>query len=98
MHYVFERDGIRTYVPCTPATRSRAQRAYRRQEWVEFDPKTHGITLANPRKHHIMPVEAQYVRRDDADGEQLRALVAIVAVLLLMGIAGGIECGTIPFF
>lgn len=98
MHYVFEKDGMRTFVPCTPATRSRAQRAYRRQEWVEFDPKVLGITLVNPRKHYITPTEIRYVRRDDTRNEQLRALMAIIAVLLLMGIAGGIECGTIPFF
>lgn len=95
MHYVFERDGIRTYVPCTPATRSRAQRAYRDQNWVEFDPSMLGISLVNPYKQGIAEVGQQYVTKHDSKCTETSAIVALFVILVLMGLAGGIECGLI---
>lgn len=95
MHYVFERDGIRTYVPCTPATRSRAQRAYRDQNWVEFDPSMLGISLVNPYKQGIAEVGQQYVTKHDNRRTETSAIVALFVILALMGLAGGIECGLI---
>lgn len=95
MHYVFERDGIRTYVPCTPATRSRAQRAYRDQNWVEFDPSMLGISLVNPYKKDIVEVGCQYVSKVGHECSETRAIIAVFVMLALMGFAGGIECGLI---
>ena len=95
MHYVFERDGIRTYVPCTPATRSRAQRAYRDQNWVEFDPSMLGISLVNPYKQGIVEVTQQYVQKPECACSQVSAIVTLFVILALMGLAGGVECGLI---
>ena len=98
MHYVFEKDGMRTVVPCTMATMSRAQRAYRDYEWVEYDPKVLGITLANPRGQRLAKVEPQPLLDGERGGGELRAIAAFVLMLLLSAIAGGIERGYIPFF
>lgn len=95
MHYVFEKDGVRTYVPCTQATRSRAQRAYRNQEWVDFDPSVLGISLVNPRRQGIAEVTYQCVQKPECACSQVRAIVTLFVILALMGLAGGVECGLI---
>lgn len=98
MHYVFEKDGMRTVVPCTRATMSRVHRAYRKYDFVEFDPKVLGITLANPRRRALARVEPQLAIAGETRDDTVRVIVALVLILILSGIAGGIECGTIPFF
>lgn len=99
MHYVFEKDGMRTVVPCTQATRSRAQRAYRDYKWVEYDPKVLGITLASPRRQRLAKVEPQRaIEGDVTKYDDAKAIAAFLLILMLSAIAGGVEQGLIPFF
>ena len=95
MHYVFEKDGMRTVVPCTKATMSRAYRAYRTYEWVEFDPKVSGITLAGNARP-VAVVEPHVYVQSKKEPSQTAAIIAFLLILVLTGIAGGIECGLIP--
>jgi hypothetical protein len=94
MHYTFEKDGIRTVVPCTKATMSRAYRAYRDHEWVDYDPSVLGITLAGNRRQ-IRPRALIAAPEEHEDHNTAPAILVVVLILVLMGIAGGIENGLI---